>query len=38
MSDIFDRLFACQVPEVTPDGKKTMTIISLPDVDQLMKK
>jgi DNA mismatch repair protein MutL len=38
MSDIFDRLFACQVPEVTPDGKKTMVIISLPDVDQLMKK
>jgi DNA mismatch repair protein MutL len=37
MADIFDRLFACQVPEVTPDGKKTMTIIPLADIENKMK-
>ena len=38
MADIFDRLFACQVPEVTPDGLKTMRIIPLTELGDWMKK
>jgi DNA mismatch repair protein MutL len=38
MSDIFDRLFSCQVPEVTPDGKKIMVIVSASDIEEFLKK
>lgn len=37
MSDIFNRLFACTVPEVSPDGKKIVTIIELVDLEKLLK-
>ena len=29
MQDIIDRLFACSVPEVSPDGKKIYTILNV---------
>lgn len=32
MSDIIDRLFACQHPGLTPDGNKVMTILSQEDI------
>ena len=38
MENIFDRLFACQVPEVSPDGKSVMKVLSLPELEKLMKK
>jgi DNA mismatch repair protein MutL len=28
MSDLFDRLFACQVPEQAPDGSKIIGIVT----------
>ena len=38
MADIFNRLFACHVPEVAVDGSKTLQIFSLDFMDDLMKK
>jgi len=38
MADIFDRLFACHVPEVSPSGKKTLTILGVDEIDKLLKK
>ncbi|HDO27194.1 MAG TPA: DNA mismatch repair endonuclease MutL [Bacteroidetes bacterium] len=38
MADIFNRLFACKVPEVAPDGSKIVTIIALADIEKWMKK
>ncbi|NOX85335.1 MAG: DNA mismatch repair endonuclease MutL [Chlorobi bacterium] len=38
MADLFNRLFACKVPEVAPDGSKIVTIIALSDIEKLMKK
>ena len=35
MNKIIDELFACQVPEVTPDGFKTFTIISAENIKDL---
>ena len=37
MADIFNRLFACKVPEVAPDGSRIITIVALPDIEKLMK-
>ncbi|HAX96644.1 MAG TPA: DNA mismatch repair endonuclease MutL [Prolixibacteraceae bacterium] len=35
MDHIIDQLFACSSPNFTPDGKPTLTIISLEDIDRL---
>jgi len=37
MADIFNRLFACKVPEIAPDGSRIVTIIGLTDIEKLMK-
>ncbi len=37
MADIFNRLFACKVPEVAPDGSRIVAIIAMPDIEKLMK-
>jgi len=38
IEDIFNRLFACDVPDVSPDGKRILKIITLSDFEHLMKK
>ncbi len=38
MSDIYRRLFDCNVPEVSPDGKNVMSIVALADIEKIMKK
>lgn len=38
MEDLFHRLFACDVPELSPDGKAIVNIIALEDFEKLMKK
>ena len=37
MLSLIDRLFACKMPDITPDGKKTYTIISFDDIDNELK-
>lgn len=37
MQEIFDGLFMCKVPKVSPDGKKILTIIGLADLESLIK-
>ena len=37
MDRIIDELFACQVPEITPDGAKTYTILKTDDLKELFK-
>jgi len=34
MSDLIDRLFACANPNLTPDGKKIMTTLSLEELEK----
>ena len=38
IEDIFHRLFACDVPDISPDGKSIVNIIALSDFEKLMKK
>jgi DNA mismatch repair protein MutL len=38
MADIFSRLFACDIPEISPDGKKIVNVVSLADIEKIMKK
>ena len=38
MADIFDRLFACHVPEISPSGKKTLSILATEEIEKLLKK
>jgi DNA mismatch repair protein MutL len=38
MSDIFNRLFACEVPAVSPDGKKIIRIVKLDEIEDILKK
>lgn len=38
MQDIFDNLFMCTVPKVSPDGKKILTIISIDELEKLINK
>jgi len=35
MNNIFDRLFACQIPNYTPDGKTIVSILSEEDLENL---
>lgn len=37
MSDLFDRLFACEMPDTAPDGSKTIGIIGLDELGNFMK-
>ncbi len=38
MGSIFDSLFACQVPEVAPDGSNIITIVALSDLEKYLKE
>jgi len=38
MGSIFDSLFACQVPEVAPDGSNVLTIVALADLEKYLKE
>lgn len=38
MSSIYNRLFRCHVPKMSPDGKKIYTIVDMSEFDKLMKK
>lgn len=37
MRDIVDKLFSCNEPNYTPRGKKTLKIISMPEMEQLLE-
>ena len=37
MQDIFDRLFMCNVPRISPDGKNILTIININDLANLVQ-
>jgi len=37
MQEIFDKLFMCKVPKVSPDGQKTLTILGVADLENLVK-
>ncbi len=37
MQEIFDQLFMCNVPKVSPDGKKTLTIVHIDKLEDLIK-
>ncbi len=36
MQDIFDKLFMCKVPKVSPDGKKILRIINTDELEKLI--
>lgn len=38
IEDIFNRLFTCDVPEISPDGKSIVNIIAISELENLMKK
>ena len=38
MKNLIDRLFACELPSVSPSGKKIVTILSLEELDKLFLK
>jgi DNA mismatch repair protein MutL len=37
MTALIDQLFACQVPEVSPDGRKIIVTLPLDQLQQLFK-
>ncbi len=37
MADINNRLFACQMPNITPSGKPIVSIIGIDDIDKLFR-
>jgi DNA mismatch repair protein MutL len=37
MADLFDRLFACEMPDTAPDGSKTIGIVGLDELVNFMK-
>lgn len=37
MQEIFDKLFMCSVPRISPDGQKTLTIVGIEDLENLFK-
>ena len=37
MSDLFNRLFACQSPGHSPSGKKIISIVALADIERFLK-
>jgi len=36
MQEIFDKLFMCKVPKISPDGKKILRIINTEDLDSMI--
>ncbi len=38
MQQLVDELFACQVPDVAPDGSKVLKIIQVQEIDKLISK
>jgi DNA mismatch repair protein MutL len=38
MISIIDRLFACKVPEVSPDNKPVVRVLSMDDIGELFRK
>jgi DNA mismatch repair protein MutL len=36
MQDIFDRLFMCRAPRISPDGKNILTIVSVNKLEELL--
>ncbi|NQU33347.1 MAG: DNA mismatch repair endonuclease MutL [Bacteroidetes bacterium] len=36
MQEIFDQLFMCKVPKVSPDGKNILTIVSVSELENLL--
>ena len=38
MSDMVNRLFNCDVPEVSPDGKNIVTIVTIAEIEKMMKR
>ncbi len=36
MQEIFDKLFMCKVPKVSPDGKNILTIVSVSELENLL--
>jgi DNA mismatch repair protein MutL len=37
MQQLIDELFACQVPEIAPDGSKILKIIQVQEIDKLIR-
>ena len=37
MQQLIDELFACQVPDVAPDGSKVLKIIQAHEIDKLIR-
>jgi len=37
IKNIFDSLFACNMPHVSPDGRLTLKILTAEDLDKLLK-
>lgn len=37
MQEIFDSLFMCKVPKVSPDGKQILTIVKVTELESLLK-
>ncbi|MCF6170335.1 MAG: DNA mismatch repair endonuclease MutL [Bacteroidales bacterium] len=37
MADIFQRLFLCKVPQVSPDGKNILAIVPLTEIEKFLK-
>jgi DNA mismatch repair protein MutL len=37
MTSLIDQLFACQVPEISPDGRKIIVTLPLEQLQQLFK-
>ena len=38
MTDLFNKLFLCQLPEQAPDGSLTLSIIPLEKLEQFLRK
>ena len=37
MQQLIDELFACQVPDIAPDGSKILKIIQVNEIDKLLR-
>ena len=37
MQHLIDQLFACEVPNVAPDGSVTVKILDISEIEKLMK-
>ena len=37
MLSMIDRLFACKIQNITPDGKKTFTVLSFEEIENKLK-